>query len=352
MVCHADMDMDDREAMRRYNVMTTVRGHKSGMDESHVTIRRQASSSAPHLRLFEKAKMDLSSLTQTNISLPFITATADGPKHIETTITRAKFEELCSDLLDRLTLAMAGIVINLHLPIPIVLSCGLKIGLADNYFAQFRFMAGVSQILTETNYQIAMAVAYKTAKVMQDAFLLVTAVKKRIGGAEPEHRRRRITEASSVGGGARPEQRRRRIAKASSIGGTGGCGVGETRGRRAVLVASGGRNVGAAAKSDGTRGGGKDGRGKPCGGRRRTTISCRGGARLGCRWRALQRKDRVGESRSTSTMTVDDDGGGEACAAWGIVRRRRFMNLGLRRKGSRRMVCWFYPFRLATNIDT
>ncbi|KAK8684786.1 hypothetical protein V6N13_040802 [Hibiscus sabdariffa] len=34
--------------------------------------------------------------------LPFITATADGPKHIETTLTRAKFEELCSDLLDRL----------------------------------------------------------------------------------------------------------------------------------------------------------------------------------------------------------------------------------------------------------
>ncbi|KAK4491268.1 hypothetical protein RD792_002004 [Penstemon davidsonii] len=50
----------------------------------------------------EKAKMELSTLTQTNISLPFITATADGPKHIETTITRAKFEELCSDLLDRL----------------------------------------------------------------------------------------------------------------------------------------------------------------------------------------------------------------------------------------------------------
>ncbi|KAE9448315.1 hypothetical protein C3L33_19787, partial [Rhododendron williamsianum] len=50
----------------------------------------------------EKAKMELSSLTQTSISLPFITATADGPKHIETTITRAKFEELCSDLLDRL----------------------------------------------------------------------------------------------------------------------------------------------------------------------------------------------------------------------------------------------------------
>ncbi|XP_039001907.1 heat shock 70 kDa protein 6, chloroplastic isoform X2 [Hibiscus syriacus] len=50
----------------------------------------------------EKAKMELSSLTQANISLPFITATADGPKHIETTLTRVKFEELCSDLLDRL----------------------------------------------------------------------------------------------------------------------------------------------------------------------------------------------------------------------------------------------------------
>ncbi|KAK4413319.1 Stromal heat shock-related protein, chloroplastic [Sesamum alatum] len=50
----------------------------------------------------EKAKIELSSLTQTNISLPFITATSDGPKHIDTTLTRAKFEDLCSDLLDRL----------------------------------------------------------------------------------------------------------------------------------------------------------------------------------------------------------------------------------------------------------
>ncbi|XP_041014088.1 stromal 70 kDa heat shock-related protein, chloroplastic-like [Juglans microcarpa x Juglans regia] len=48
----------------------------------------------------EKAKMELSTLTQTSICLPFITATADGHKHIETTITRAKFEELCSNLLD------------------------------------------------------------------------------------------------------------------------------------------------------------------------------------------------------------------------------------------------------------
>jgi L1 cell adhesion molecule like protein len=49
----------------------------------------------------EKAKMELSSVTQTGISLPFITATADGPKHIDSTLTRAKFEELCADLIDR-----------------------------------------------------------------------------------------------------------------------------------------------------------------------------------------------------------------------------------------------------------
>ena len=49
----------------------------------------------------EKAKQELSNLTQTAISLPFITATADGPKHIDTNLTRQKFEEICSDLIDR-----------------------------------------------------------------------------------------------------------------------------------------------------------------------------------------------------------------------------------------------------------
>jgi molecular chaperone DnaK len=49
----------------------------------------------------EKAKIELSSATQTNINLPFITATQEGPKHLDTTLTRAKFEEMTSDLLDR-----------------------------------------------------------------------------------------------------------------------------------------------------------------------------------------------------------------------------------------------------------
>ncbi|MDJ0633610.1 MAG: molecular chaperone DnaK [Xenococcaceae cyanobacterium MO_188.B29] len=49
----------------------------------------------------EKAKIELSSTTQTDINLPFITATPEGPKHLDMTLTRAKFEELCSDLIDR-----------------------------------------------------------------------------------------------------------------------------------------------------------------------------------------------------------------------------------------------------------
>merc|ERR1712232_773790 len=49
----------------------------------------------------EKAKVELSTLTQTSINLPFITLTSDGPKHIEKDLTRAKFEDLCSDLIDR-----------------------------------------------------------------------------------------------------------------------------------------------------------------------------------------------------------------------------------------------------------
>ena len=49
----------------------------------------------------EKAKIELSTLTQSSINLPFISVTADGPKHLEKDLTRTKFEELCSDLIER-----------------------------------------------------------------------------------------------------------------------------------------------------------------------------------------------------------------------------------------------------------
>ena len=49
----------------------------------------------------EKAKKELSTATSTNINLPFITANAEGPKHLDMTLTRAKFDELTSDLIER-----------------------------------------------------------------------------------------------------------------------------------------------------------------------------------------------------------------------------------------------------------
>ena len=55
-------------------------------------------------RLFEaaeKAKVELSSVTQTQISLPFVTADATGPKHLQMSLTRSKFEQLVADLIER-----------------------------------------------------------------------------------------------------------------------------------------------------------------------------------------------------------------------------------------------------------
>merc|ERR1711966_68893 len=49
----------------------------------------------------EKAKIELSTLTETNINLPFITANENGPKHIEKLITKTKFEELCDELINK-----------------------------------------------------------------------------------------------------------------------------------------------------------------------------------------------------------------------------------------------------------
>ena len=49
----------------------------------------------------EKAKIELSGVTTTNINLPFITADASGPKHLDLTLTRAKFDELTSDLVEK-----------------------------------------------------------------------------------------------------------------------------------------------------------------------------------------------------------------------------------------------------------
>ncbi len=70
--------------------------------ESGVDIKGDAAAMQRIKDEAEKAKKELSSATSTDINLPFLTADADGPKHFEHTLTRAKLEELVSDLLDRL----------------------------------------------------------------------------------------------------------------------------------------------------------------------------------------------------------------------------------------------------------
>jgi len=67
-----------------------------------VDLRRNRSALQRLTEAAEKAKIELSGLKETQISLPFITATADGPKHLEVQLTRAQFENLCGDLIERL----------------------------------------------------------------------------------------------------------------------------------------------------------------------------------------------------------------------------------------------------------
>ena len=70
--------------------------------ESGIDIKNDAAAMQRVKDEAEKAKKELSSSTSTDINLPFLSADADGPKHFETTLTRAKLEELVKELLDRL----------------------------------------------------------------------------------------------------------------------------------------------------------------------------------------------------------------------------------------------------------
>jgi molecular chaperone DnaK len=70
--------------------------------DNGIDLRKDAMSLQRLQEACEKAKKELSSLPQTDINLPFITADASGPKHLNMKITRAKFEQLCAPLLKRL----------------------------------------------------------------------------------------------------------------------------------------------------------------------------------------------------------------------------------------------------------
>ncbi|MCJ7665479.1 MAG: Hsp70 family protein, partial [Actinobacteria bacterium] len=69
--------------------------------EQGIDLRQDRQALQRLIEASEKAKVELSSVTETNISLPFITADANGPKHLESKITRSRFEQLTADLTDR-----------------------------------------------------------------------------------------------------------------------------------------------------------------------------------------------------------------------------------------------------------
>ena len=71
-------------------------------DQNGIDLRKDAAAMQRIKDEAEKAKKELSSATETEINLPYITADADGPKHLELTLTRARLEELVAPLLDRL----------------------------------------------------------------------------------------------------------------------------------------------------------------------------------------------------------------------------------------------------------
>lgn len=74
------------------------------LEAEGVDLRRDRQALQRLTEAAEKAKIELSGVSVTDINLPFITATAEGPKHLETRMTRSQFEGLCGDLISRLRL--------------------------------------------------------------------------------------------------------------------------------------------------------------------------------------------------------------------------------------------------------
>ena len=85
-------DFDERITRYLIDEFKKQEGIDLGLDKMAIQRLKEAA---------EKAKKELSASTTTNINLPFITANADGPKHLDINLTRAKFEELTHDLIER-----------------------------------------------------------------------------------------------------------------------------------------------------------------------------------------------------------------------------------------------------------
>ena len=72
------------------------------LDREGIDLRQDRQALQRLTEAAEKAKIELSGVATTEISLPFITATKDGPKHLETRLSRSQFESMCGDLVSGL----------------------------------------------------------------------------------------------------------------------------------------------------------------------------------------------------------------------------------------------------------
>ncbi|MGB7271673.1 MAG: molecular chaperone DnaK [Geitlerinemataceae cyanobacterium] len=82
------------------------------LEAEGLDLRRDRQALQRLMEAAEKAKIELSGVGVTDINLPFITATADGPKHLETRLTRGQFESMCDDLVRRLKLPVKQALID------------------------------------------------------------------------------------------------------------------------------------------------------------------------------------------------------------------------------------------------
>ncbi|MDV2991170.1 MAG: Chaperone protein dnaK2 [Chroococcidiopsis sp. SAG 2025] len=85
------------------------------LETEGVDLRRDRSSLQRLMEAAERAKIELSGVTVTDINLPFIAATDEGPKHLETRLTRSQFEGLCTDLLGRLRVPVKRALMDANL---------------------------------------------------------------------------------------------------------------------------------------------------------------------------------------------------------------------------------------------
>ncbi|MEW5855991.1 MAG: molecular chaperone DnaK [Cyanobacteriota bacterium] len=82
------------------------------MEKEGVDLRRDRQALQRLTEAAEKAKIELSGVTVTDINLPFLTATEEGPVHLETRLTRAQFEGLCGDLVSRLKIPVKRALVD------------------------------------------------------------------------------------------------------------------------------------------------------------------------------------------------------------------------------------------------